>query len=704
MRLAAASLVALLTIPAQAQDLQTLLEERRGVRRAMAKTMPTGATVAASTLDSLILADLYDATQGAGWHQSTGWLSDPVQSWYGVALDPAGRVVGLDLQSNGLAGTLPDSLGALDSLRTLYLADNFIAGSLPPALGMAGSLQVLSLWGNALTGIVPPELSQLKRLRDLLLFDNDLSGGIPDSLGTLPVLDRLWLDFNVLDGPVPAALGNLTQLTELFLDANNLTGPLPAALSGLVRVISLYAGHNGLDGPIPAELGSLPALQNLSLAGNQHTGSIPVAVALTPNLVKLLLSGNQLIGSIPPQLATRPKLTTVELARNNLTGPIPDEVGAIRELRILDLSHNHLSGPLPGTLGWATALKILHLAGNDLTGMLPEALSNLGRMESLDLSSNQLEGEITPVYSMTRLRSVQLQGNGFAGGLGSGFGFMPQLRELNVAGNKFSGTLEALFDRPTPIQVLRLEHNRLEGAVPVSVTQSRQLTLLDLAGNRLSGLPPLGALSQLDTLDVSYNRLTFHDLEPNVTVAPGGFRYAPQDTVATGLLHEGTDIVFFVSTGGTESVYQWYQDDVAIAGAVSDTLRVSSTGPEASYHCTITNTLLPDLTLTSRKRHSTDNPAALLEGVPQRTFALRPGYPNPFRERTALELVLPVPAHVLALVYDLAGRRVAMLMDQQLHAGSHLLTIEGAGNAPGPYVVRATADGMQAVQMVVRVR
>ena len=166
--------------PSHAQDRETMREERRSARQMLRKSAPPSYAVQASPADSLILVGLYNATQGANWVQRAGWLTDPVSDWYGVGLSPSGRVIGLDLQSNGLLGSLPDSLGRLDSLRTMYLADNFIAGAIPESLGQLSRLETLSLWSNKVAGTIPESLGQLGRLRDLLLFDNTLTGPIPD--------------------------------------------------------------------------------------------------------------------------------------------------------------------------------------------------------------------------------------------------------------------------------------------------------------------------------------------------------------------------------------------------------------------------------------------------------------------------------------------------------------------------------------------
>ena len=77
-------------------------------------------------------------------------------------------------------------------------------------------------------------------------------------------------------------------------------------------------------------------------------------------------------------------------------------------------------------------------------------------------------------------------------------------------------------------------------------------------------------------------------------------------------------------------------------------------------------------------------------------FVLSAAYPNPFNPSTTFTLDVNTAGRVVAEVFDVLGRRVAVLHNGQLAAGTHALRLE-AGNLPsGVYVVRATgSDGMQ---------
>ncbi len=51
--------------------------------------------------------------------------------WHGVQADSLGRVTGLDLSGNGLAGRLPGSLFRLGQLTEFRVGGNTLSGRLP---------------------------------------------------------------------------------------------------------------------------------------------------------------------------------------------------------------------------------------------------------------------------------------------------------------------------------------------------------------------------------------------------------------------------------------------------------------------------------------------------------------------------------------------------------------------------------------------
>src|SRR5690606_5119024 len=65
--------------------------------------------------------------------------------------------------------------------------------------------------------------------------------------------------------------------------------------------------------------------------------------------------------------------------------------------------------------------------------------------------------------------------------------------------------------------------------------------------------------------------------------------------------------------------------------------------------------------------------------------------PNPARRSASVVLTLPEPGEVSISLYDVLGRRVAVLHDGRLAAGEHALPLDVRGLPPGVYVVRVSS-------------
>ncbi len=94
---------------------------------------------------------------------------------------------------------------------------------------------------------------------------------------------------------------------------------------------------------------------------------------------------------------------------------------------------------------------------------------------------------------------------------------------------------------------------------------------------------------------------------------------------------------------------------------------------------------------------------AAVSAVPE-AFGLAAAYPNPFRSSTTFALDVPKSGRVAVSVYDALGRRVAVLVDAEVEAGTHRLLWDASALPSGLYLVRATGVGATAVQRVTLVR
>ena len=76
--------------------------------------------------------------------------------------------------------------------------------------------------------------------------------------------------------------------------------------------------------------------------------------------------------------------------------------------------------------------------------------------------------------------------------------------------------------------------------------------------------------------------------------------------------------------------------------------------------------------------------------LPQQV-TLGENYPNPFNPTTQIEFSLPRASDVQLTVYDLLGRRVAIMVDGKRQAGQHSVTFDASNLSSGVYIYRLKA-------------
>lgn len=79
-----------------------------------------------------------------------------------------------------------------------------------------------------------------------------------------------------------------------------------------------------------------------------------------------------------------------------------------------------------------------------------------------------------------------------------------------------------------------------------------------------------------------------------------------------------------------------------------------------------------------------------LGAVPEQ-FELGQNYPNPFNPTTVIRYQLPVSSEVRLEVYDMLGRNVATLVDEQVSAGRHSVNFDAGNLSSGIYLYRLEA-------------
>jgi len=85
-------------------------------------------------------------------------------------------------------------------------------------------------------------------------------------------------------------------------------------------------------------------------------------------------------------------------------------------------------------------------------------------------------------------------------------------------------------------------------------------------------------------------------------------------------------------------------------------------------------------------------------------FALGDNYPNPFNPTTTISFDMPVTGHVKLEVFNILGRKVSTLVDEQLDAGNHTVSWDASRLASGTYIYRMTAGDFTETRLMILVK
>ena len=177
--------------------------------------------------------------------------------------------------------------------------------------------------------------------------------------------------------------------------------------------------------------------------------------------------------------------------------------------------------------------------------------------------------------------------------------------------------------------------------------------------------------------------------------------------------------------------YQWYALEVGSGGAISPMTVLPNRPPVNTWYATGTNS--PTLnfadswdfelkcSVTDAANHNATsnilyvtvgggakvaagNPngdASIASVIPE-SNSLGQNYPNPFNPSTQIRFGLSEPLHVRLIIYDMLGREVAKLADEDMDAGYHSVSWNASNVSSGVYIYRLSAgDFVQVKRMLV---
>lgn len=150
-----------------------------------------------------------------------------------------------NVMNNALfTGTIPDEIGSLLNLNTLYLSQTGVTGTIPASIGNCTKLKIFGATKTKLTGSIPDVFYKFTTLQLLQLNDCDLSGALPKSLGSMNTTMSsvsIWFHNNNLTGNIPEEWANITtKCGQLRIQGNKLSGVVPAAVQSHANYTSKW--------------------------------------------------------------------------------------------------------------------------------------------------------------------------------------------------------------------------------------------------------------------------------------------------------------------------------------------------------------------------------------------------------------------------------------------------------------------------------
>ncbi|GAA3591156.1 hypothetical protein Q4Q39_15825 [Flavivirga amylovorans] len=551
-----------------------------------------------SEAEKQVLLDLYASTNGPNWVNTIAnnkpWdVNTLVCDWFGVTVTD-GKVTALNLPTNNLIGSIPDTIGGLPHLKTLDLG------------------------GNTITGIIPPSLGTLLELETLLLPNNQLTGDLHPTLGSLSNLVKMDLSNNNLNSQIPISFCNLAKVTELNLSNNELIGSIPSQLELMKSLVRLDLRNNQLEGQIPYEIARLYNLEFLGLSNNNFSGTIPINVSTGSNLEAFVFENNKFIFSnfesrhpsytanlnvgytYTPQAKTDTEETKTVTTNNPIT--------LTTQLSSINNSYQWFKDGIAIDGAIEREYTIDNAAETDSGVYHFTATNSVITGLTLERNPITLSVEQTCTVAATERQALidlynTLGGANWTNTLGGNqpwlvndanalvcdwYGIVVEnneVVEINLAANALTGTLPDVFANLPALRTLKINNNSLQGNVPASIA----------------------AIVGLEGFAIENNSFVFSDFETEFSTY-----YAKLGTSFTYNLQAKTDTEITRTVAETGSItltttaltsannnYQWYKNGLPIVGATSKDLTLTNvTSADAgAYYFEATNTVVTGLTL-----------------------------------------------------------------------------------------------------------
>ncbi|XP_059416450.1 volume-regulated anion channel subunit LRRC8D-like [Carassius carassius] len=265
-------------------------------------------------------------------------------------------------------------------------------------------------------------------------------------------------------GEIPTWVYMLKNLRELYLVGN------------------LNSENNKMIG-----LESLRDLRHLKILHlKSNLTKIPTNITdLSPHLIKLVVHNDGTKLLVLNILKKMMNLAELELQNCELER-IPHAIFSLTNLQELDLKSNNIH-TIEEVISFQhlKRLNCLKLWHNKIIS-IPLSISHVKNLEFLYLSHNKLETLPTTLFSLLKLRYLDVSQNSIVV-IPPEVGFLQNLQHFAITGNKVEVVPKQLF-KCTKLRTLYLGYNCIS-LLPEKIGQLLQLTHLELKGNCLDRLP-----------------------------------------------------------------------------------------------------------------------------------------------------------------------------------------------------------------------
>ncbi|KAI9122529.1 hypothetical protein K1719_006369 [Acacia pycnantha] len=194
----------------------------------------------------------------------------PVSSGSKPGLDMLYHAKHFHCGNNKLSGPIPPKLfSSKMTLIHVLFESNQLSGSIPSTLGLVQSLEVVRLDSNGLSGPVPSNIRNLLNVQQIYLFNNKLSGSLPNLAGmkVLSYMDISNNSFNLWD--FPSWLSTTLSLTTLKMENTQLQGQISSSFFVLPNLRTVVLKRNELNGTLDIGSSSSSQLQLIDLQSNK---------------------------------------------------------------------------------------------------------------------------------------------------------------------------------------------------------------------------------------------------------------------------------------------------------------------------------------------------------------------------------------------------------------------------------------------------